>query len=133
MPDQGQLFIGEITSSYEQVRDVLEKLGVSVDVGDQTLEDALCDDLFHLEKYVVDDGKTRRVKVEFHWSSETGPDESLVGIELTSRYSPAILDEGMPHGREEPFVVDVERIQTILAQVREWWPDARLILWTVFY
>lgn len=57
----------------------------------------------------------------------------LVGVDLTSRYFPSILDAGWPHGRPDPFVLDLERLTRIRNEVREQWPEAEIILQEVWY
>ena len=55
----------------------------------------------------------------------------LVGAALTSRYYPAIVDEGWDQGgRAEPFVLDLDRLAKIKAEVCEQWPDAEILLLT---
>lgn len=58
---------------------------------------------------------------------------ALVGIHLTSRYSPAILDEGHRNGRPEPFELDLDALQDLLAQVRGWWPEARVLMMDIWH
>lgn len=64
-------------------------------------------------------------------TKKLGDSYMLVGVELTSRYSPAIIDEGWTSGgRSEPFVLDLERLASIQAGVRKQWPDAEILLLT---
>lgn len=66
--------------------------------------------------------------VEFPVPRTSDYTAALVGIQLTSRYEPSILDARHPHGRPEPFEVDLDALQDLLAQVRTWWSEAQVLL-----
>jgi len=52
-----------------------------------------------------------------------------LGAAITSRYSPSILDAGWDSGgRPEPFVLDLPRLQKILAEGQKQWPAAQILM-----
>lgn len=53
----------------------------------------------------------------------------LLGVALTSRYSPSIVDQGWTAGgRPEPFILDLDRLLEIREMVREQWPEAEILM-----
>ncbi|GEM_PF-7068937 len=142
MPWQAQLFIGVSVHSWTEARSVLDRLGVS----HASVDD---DDLFHMP-----DEQCRKTEVVFRGTRFTVviapqreregdtpfpvPDaesytDAIVGFPLTSRYSPAILDQGYEHGRPEPFVIDLDAARAILDEVHAFWPEAQCMMWDKFY
>ena len=60
--------------------------------------------------------------------------DAMVGFNLTERYRGAILDaEYTNGGRPEPFMFDPAELVVILDQVRLWWPEAQVAIWTLHY
>lgn len=140
MPHQDQFYSAWVPNTWDELKTLLEELGVK-DVPDAkadkyeryeflgelelglkafTIPGAQRYD--HDTKELVDD-----LYVGVHIASWDGDDESdgvdpqkdaphllvAVGLTLTSRYSPSILDIGMPHGRNDFFKLDITHIDAI--------------------
>lgn len=145
MPWQGHLFIGERVSTNADVRAIFTKLGYTGDLSDEEINDKMPS----VSKTVELKGVTYPVSITFSMETDdgayelpSGPDEDIdtshdtyayVGFALTSRYSPAILDRAYEHGRVDPFELDLEEIQIILAQARTWWPDCKVLMCDCFF
>ena len=156
MPWQGQLVIGEKVWNYDDAAAIFKKLGCETDLTpppgldeDEMLDFEL--DVFGgvaIKKQITYKGVVIDVSIYLLTGSEGGvefpvpgndenpkPDytDALVGFYVTSRYSGAVLDKDTSHGRHEPFVFDPTELAELLSQVREWWPEAQAMIWTVFY
>jgi hypothetical protein len=66
-------------------------------------------------------------------TGETGGNATLYGFGITSRYAPSILDDGWTHGRPDPFILDLDLMRDVLAEVRVQWPEAQLMMMDYFY
>jgi hypothetical protein len=148
MPWQGHLFIGERVHSYQEAAEVFKSLGLEIKPFSSE-EDAW--DVFdqaHVSKEIDHRGVKytaeitliveREGGVDFQFDKPIPTDEpytdAAVAFHLTQRYRGEILDhEHQEGGRPEPFDFDPEDLVSILKQVREWWPKAQVMIWTVFY
>lgn len=126
MPWQGHLFIGQPFSTLEEGEAILKKLGIEV----------------NQEYGLFESGAPRKieyglgtitVRIEAMEETEGGETERAVAFNLTNRYRGAVLDAEYPHGRDEPFIVDIDAVAYILKQVREWWPEAECLIWDRHY
>jgi hypothetical protein len=160
MPWQGHLFIGQKVHDYGEVIEIFQKLGVTEldalgeklksasdentksDI-EQEVQEALWD-MSSVERTIHYKGVDWPVRIDFAHEGEGGADfpvdkderytDAAVCFHLTQRYRGAILDfEDQHGGRHEPFAFDPLELQEILVQVRSWWPDAQVLIWTVFY
>lgn len=137
MPWQAHIFVGERVHDYDEVRAVFDKLGYKHgDIDDDELQEE------EFSAQITAYGVQHEVSVQFYQEQEGGIEfpvsrsdpytDALVGIKLTQRYEPGIFNSGWPHGREEPFELDLEELGKVLAQVRKWWPDAKILMMDVF-
>lgn len=147
MPWQAHLWIGVPVANDQQARDALAQLG-RPDLVDQV------DDVVSNVADVFDNAQppvTIPVRLEhgglvldppcvkFRREAEGGSDwpapsnesytDAVIGFQITSHFAPTLLDAGHPHGRSEPFIIDVDACQRFLAQVRKHWPQAQLLMW----
>ena len=143
MPWQGHLWIGESVSNWEEVRAIYDKLGIDYkDIKDEWNDFFRNPHLPGAKRQVRYKDTTFGVSITFEHEGEGGMrfpnnevySDALVGFQITSRYSPAVIDSWCgTGGRPEPFEFDPQDLVDILKQVREWWPDAKCIIWTNFY
>jgi hypothetical protein len=141
---QAQLFIGVAVHDNEEAREVFQKLGDNHELESFEGED-LEEELYEttLKRTILHKGMSKEVEIFFRQECEGGQEwpvrrteaysDAIVGFALTSRYLPAILDEGHVHGRPEPFEFDAHEICGILESVHEWWPEAKAMIWGVWY
>lgn len=139
MPTQAQLYIGERVHDFEEIEALYEKLGVDTAAADP--EDPYT--LYDCQKPVTLNyrGETVTLSLGFYNDNEGSfpvpKDEAyssaLVGIALTSRYAPTLLDRGHEHGRPDPFEVDVGALADLLEQVRDFWPEAEVLMMDIWY
>ena len=62
-------------------------------------------------------------------TNQLGDTYVCLGAAITSRYSPSILDAGWDRGgRPEPFILDLPRLQRILAEAQKQWPAAQMLM-----
>lgn len=62
-------------------------------------------------------------------TSQIGDSYVCLGAAITSRYMPSILDAGWDRGgRPEPFMLDLPRLQKILAEAQKQWPAAQILM-----
>lgn len=133
MATQGNLIIGRNltaeteTTTMEMARQIYEQLGVKIDAA--TIEE-LNDNQPNITKTIWYQGKEFTVPVELR-VGEYG--EVVIGIWLTSRYRGAILDAHSPNGLEQPAEFVLADFAAIWMQVRNWWFDAKFVLWTEHY
>ncbi len=140
MPWQGDLFIGETVKDKTEAEAVYAKLGIRIEKHDFEEEP----DVFNGtgdERFVNFKGRKLRVYVYGMCDSETC--EKAVAFNLTDRYKGSVLDidcvhkdgyrAGEPSGRYDPFIFDPQDLVDVLAQVREWWPDAKVFIWDRFH
>jgi hypothetical protein len=139
---QAHLFIGVPISTYEDIRKIMLQLSGNLEW--RTADKGeLFYDLPAIEgKSVKYKGNEYPVKIRpmrgIEGGSKFPPNDpsytdAMIGFELTSRYAPAILDQGYEYGRPEPFVFDPLDIADILQQVRKWWPEAQAIIWDIWH
>jgi len=102
-----------------------------------------------LPRTIVHKGVEHKVEIAFRHEGEGGAEfptlkmygdddlsytDACVFFSLTSRYRGAVLDAKHERGgRPEPFEFDPQDIVDILAQVRVWWPEAKAMIWTIWY
>ena len=144
MPWQAQLFIGQRVHDAHEAREIFQKLGCHTleYLNDEELEEELWNDP-KFDRYAFHKGENIEVEIRFRRECEGGCpwpvprtddySDAIIGFALTSRYAPAILDKGHSHGRSEPFEFEPHDICEILDKVREWWPEAKAIIWDVWY
>ncbi len=123
MGEQGDIFIGVLADDEEAAIAIFKKLGV--------------DDIYEAEIPITLTcrGKAFDTDISFHTDGEDGF-PGVVGVRLTKRYSPAILDYGVPgceHGKSTFFYLDLLEIQNLLHQVQKVMPEAQPILMDVWY
>lgn len=144
---QAQLYIGVPVHSAAEARAMLDRLGV-----DHTRFDDY--DLFLMwdaeggrevgrETAITFRGtqftacitprREREGGTELPVSPTDAYTDAIVGFALTSRYRPAILDQGNESGRPEPFVIDLDAARAILEEIRAFWPEAQLMVWDRHY
>lgn len=110
----------------------------------EEIQQALCENGRRPKKTIVHKGKTYEVRIDFEQEAEGGAifpvpkdeeyTDACVAFSLTQRYRGAVLDFAHDKGgRPEPFEFDPQDILDILAQVHEWWPEAKALIWTKFY
>ena len=148
MPWQAQLFIGVPVHDYKEAWGVMRQLGSPLPEYDKMDEDDLDEQLdnfyeIRIHKKIQFRGKEEEIEIVFSKEEEGGSrfpvrrseeyTDAIVGFGLTSRYSPALLDQGHKHGRPEPFCFKPQEIIDILAQVHEWWPEAEVMIWDQWY
>jgi hypothetical protein len=108
------------------------------------IQEAIWDMETKLERTIVHKGVTYEVQIEFRHEGEGGAlfpvpkdeeyTDACVYFSLTQRYRGAVLDFAHEKGgRPEPFEFDPQDIAHVLAQVNEWWPEAKAMIWTKFY
>lgn len=139
MPSQAQLYIGQRVHDFEEIEALYKKLGV--DTTDVDPEDPYT--LYDCEKSVKLNyqGEEVTLLLGFHYDNEGSfpvpRDEdyssALVGISLTSRYAPTLLDRGHEHGRPDPFELDLGALASLLEQVRTFWPEAEVLMMDIWY
>jgi hypothetical protein len=62
-------------------------------------------------------------------TGEKGGSYMALGAEITSRYSPSLVDAGWDSGgRPEPFILDLDRLKKIEAEAQATWPEARILM-----
>ena len=139
MPWQGHLFIGQPVRNYQELRDILTKLGIE---NDKTPDDELFDGSMCKAVELELKGATYKASIVAYWEQEggarfpatSGCSDAAVALNLTSRYRGAILDAAYTRGgRPEPFVFDPNDILELLRQVREFWPEAQALIWDHHY
>ena len=144
MPWQGHLFIGQKVRNYQEAAEIFKSLGVEIEAFDNDEDAWEVFDGISLKKEVEYQGVNYPIEIDFMHESEGGYDfpvandedytDAAVAFHLTQRYSGAILDHEHQHGgRPEPFEFDPIELDVILREVRTWWPNAKLMIWTVFY
>jgi len=147
MPWQAHLFIGEPIATYEQAAAILIKLGADpaqVEAKKDELDYHAPEDLGTPKRSITYRGVVHEVAPAVFVEGEAGdsfPEQdpkamntfAMVCFPLTTRYSPEILDVGNPHGRPDPFIIDMDGVADILRQVREWWPEAQFMVCDVFH
>ena len=118
------LWIGVLVASFDEAGEILSRFGVEAPAGEG-------EDWFDgrgVAREVSYKGAHHRV---FLCGSYEHP-HRIVGFQLTGRYKAVVLDQGHK-GMPNPFVVDVEGLSAILAEVRQWWPEAQVLLFEVDY
>jgi hypothetical protein len=43
------------------------------------------------------------------------------------------MDRDCQHGRNDPFIIDLDEVAAILKQTRTWWPDAKFFMCDCFF
>lgn len=138
MDRKAHLVIGVPVHDYEEARAVLKRLGVPAD----TVDKAAWLSKIIVQKELVFKGQRHEIRIRFDreqnadWPSSfpVGHNEkntdAAVFFFLTSKYGGAVLDRGAEHSVPEPLPIDPLDLVGILDQVRAWWPEAQLLLWT---
>jgi hypothetical protein len=141
MPTQAHLFVGIPATDPAALLKAINHFGLAPPTNQNDLED--WDNAFTNQIKV--EGKDYPLEIYFDgesgadWPSshvsvnaingQRGGSYALLGVALTSRYSPSIVDEGWnAGGRPEPFVLDLNRLATIRADVQKVWPDADILM-----
>jgi len=148
MPWQAHLFIGERVIDQTDVRRILTTLqhpdaSLSDDDLDASVEDRTD---FETPFTLTYKGRQFSLPATLYIEGEAGGDPlprkarfrdensfALFGIQITSRYKGTLLDLGTPHGRPDPFVLDLAALADLLRQVRERWPAAEILMMDVFH
>ena len=132
MGSQGDFFIGEIVKDEAEAIKLLQELGAKeVKLGKRD-PSPLPHEQFRLKYELTFRGKTYKGLVEFHDDGE-GNLPGVLGIQLTTRYGPAIIDVGMEYGKDSPFILNLPELADLLKQVRKWWKKAELIEMDIWY
>lgn len=136
MPFQDHLWAAWTPKTWNEMKQCLEELGVK-DVPDSSVSQAERFEWFggldkittlKIEGITYSERKLPDLEVVAYIPSmdsdneesfvdtvkETGKLWCCIGIELTSRYAPSILDQGMPHGREDYFEIDVPKAMKVV-------------------
>ena len=114
MPTQGDLFIGEPAKDRAEAEAIYRKLGIDGRGAERTVT-----------------YKGRQFLIYIYGMQDVDSYERAVAFNLTRRYRGAILD--IDRERTDPFTVDPQDLANLLAEVRTWWPDAKVFLWTRCY
>jgi len=139
VPTQAHLHVGiPINSPADLVR-AAQRFGVTPPANQRDLDD--WEAAFSSVALTIEG---QPVGLDIRWDDDVGPWQqpyqntvtgkpgdsyTMIGAQLTSRYSPAIVDEGWTRGgRSEPFVLDLIRLAKILAAVRKVWPEAEILM-----
>lgn len=146
MPSQGQLIIGQPVHDYTEARMIFAALlkNIRKFVAHLPANDKQLDEV-QIELPITYRGQqfAAVVRLEIEMEGRNGvftpiphsdPDTwAFIGFYLTGRYFGKILDARCPDGRHEPFVFDPQEIQAILDQIRQSWPEAQAMIYTVRY
>jgi hypothetical protein len=156
MPYQDQLYVGYTPLDYNDLRQLVGKFGRTipaklpsprernkiidkiVDVLDEsnalgtitvegigTIPVAL-----YLPSWDADDDEWESLTV----NPETGKLWAVIGVQLTSRYFPRILDKGFQHGRPDFFEIDISVVSKIVRELDEFLNlPTKLTLMVQFY
>lgn len=122
MSMQGDFFIGvplQYAGMVDEARAIYKQLGIPV--GDGLLGGSGKNFGVHLR------GRTYPVYVYAIDDKES--EQMAVAFQLTGRYAGRVLDADYESGRTNPFVFNPEDLVAILADVRQWWPEAQVFLW----
>lgn len=152
MTNQAQLFIGKRVHSYAEARSILDQVGAQVPARIQERDHKASEDDVYEARAPITltyKGKAYETAIRFHHCDpdyrlpipdipSTG---ALVGVDLTGRYYPSIIDQDSGHmdpdnkraGRPEPFVIDLAVIQNLLEQVWKIWDGAEFLICDVHY
>jgi hypothetical protein len=145
MPTQAHLFVGVPVNTPADVQNVFSMYGHTSHINVQNLDYGDIQDLLGQHGLAISvEGKPRAISLVWddesgvnQWSSgqtntltnQRGDSCALLGVTLTSRYYPAILDEGWNGGgRPEPFKLDLDRLQRIVNEVKEQWSNAEILM-----
>jgi len=149
MPWQAQLFIGKRIRTFNNIRAIFDELGIDhSQASDENLrypED--CGPPLVKKVTLTLDDFSFTAEMTAMFECEGGSDfpavdtlmieeaytDAIIGLPLTGRYRPSILDRAHEHGRPEPFTINLHEAAELLGQVQAFWPDAELLLWDMYH
>ncbi len=155
MPYQAEVYVGKIICSIHDIEETFKHFGKPLT---KCFLDRLKNDWCLLEQEIEEEeiepiflkieGKSFPIKIDTDCESgieflsvyntntktgQKGDTNFLLGAELTSKYIPTLLDIGWECGMPDPFVLDLDRLQKIREEVKKQWPEAEILMMTVFH
>ena len=147
MPTQAHLIVGIPVNSLADAKKALQHFGIASvtnDIGDiqEELEDGA--PILSLEGQDLQvslfmdseacDGNYFSDLSRNKVTKQVGNSYVCLGVAITSRYSPALVDAGWEDGgRPEPFILDLPRLTQILAEAQKQWPAAQLLMMDIMH